>query len=123
MKILIIEDDEQSACMLQQLLELEHEIKVAHNGTQAIEIGLTFEPGLVISDWKLEGGMDGVEACRQILAQHETTIVFLSGSPLLQLKVLSEALSPLDFLSKPVNFKKLSSLIHDVERSSTEIKL
>jgi CheY-like chemotaxis protein len=106
--------------LLKQILEPEHDVLIANNGEQAVETALTFEPSLIISDWKLEGGIDGVEACRQIMAQKKTTIVFLSGSPIQQLMELSDALSPLGVLSKPVNLKTLSSLIQTLNSNSTQ---
>ena len=109
--------------MLQQFLASEHEVEIAFDGAQAIEVGLNFKPDLIISDWKLDGGIDGVEACKQITKHNNAAVVFLSGSSLQQLKQISDVLSPLDFLSKPVNFKKLSLIIQSVKCNDPRSKI
>ena len=112
MKVLIIEDDVDSATVLKELLQVNHEVIVAHTANDAVSAGIQNKPNFIISDWDLKDEIDGIEVCRQILEQHKAEIIFLSGSPLDQLKKRSTALSPLSVLSKPIDFDHLLTLLH-----------
>lgn len=116
MKILLIEDDRDAACMLKLLLEDNHEVFVAYTGKEAIDIGLKHLPNLIISDWNLEGEIDGVSACKSIVESHKAAIIFVSGSPIDQLKEVAEALVPLHILSKPIDLNNLSELIQNIAK-------
>jgi len=119
MHILIIEDDPSSAYLLQQLLTVsEHEIKVAHSEDEAIKIGIDWDPKLIISDWDLKEGGDGVEACREILKHHKASVIFTSGSAIEQLREAAKALAPLHILTKPIDIENLSALIKKIHEDS-----
>jgi CheY-like chemotaxis protein len=114
LKILIIEDEVGATSMLTALLGDSHEILVAYTGKDAIKIGLKSKPNLIISDWDLKDEIDGIEACRQILEHHKAIVIFVSGSPVEQLKEAAEALAPLHVLTKPLNLSYLSALIQQI---------
>src|SRR6516225_6785566 len=68
-KILIVEDDRISACILRHQLEQQgYEVVMTENGKEAWE-HLCAEPmPIVLSDW-LMPEMDGLELCRRIRSQ------------------------------------------------------
>ena len=114
MKILIIEDDPDTAMMLRLLLETQHEVLVSYNGNDAIKTGLQFKPELIISDWNLKGEIDGVAACKQIAEGINPIIIFVSGSPLEQLREVAEGLSPLHIFSKPLDFDHFFRVVEKI---------
>jgi two-component system CheB/CheR fusion protein len=66
LRVLIVEDDPDSAQMLALLLRLwGYEVAVANDGPDALDTALTFRPDVVLLDLALPG-MDGYEVARQI---------------------------------------------------------
>jgi DNA-binding response OmpR family regulator len=66
MKILVAEDDEVSLnILLAQLRHLDHEVRGARDGREALGGFEQANPEVVITDW-LMPGMDGLELCRSI---------------------------------------------------------
>lgn len=111
MKILIIEDDQRAAALLKGWLDFDNEVANAFSGEEAIHIAKEFKPELIISDWQLNSGMDGVGACTEIFSNQKAIVIFVSGSPLEQLRELAGALEPLKIMAKPINLDDLSDLI------------
>jgi CheY-like chemotaxis protein len=72
LRILLIEDNHDSALALQMLLGLlGHEVAVAHSGPEGVSKALQWRPDLVISDIGLPG-LDGWEVAR-VLRHHQAT--------------------------------------------------
>ena len=115
MKVLIIEDDICTALMLKQLFDIQHKVQIAHSGPDAIQISLQFKPELIISDWNLHGEIDGVSACKEISEHCKPIIILVSGSPVDQLKIVAEALSPRHIFAKPLNVENFSILVKKIE--------
>ncbi len=83
-QIMIIDDDPEVRELLETLLEGDgHQIKSAHNGVAALELvkHAKFMPDLILSDYNLPGGMNGVvvtgKLCEQIGRQ--VPIIILTG--------------------------------------------
>jgi signal transduction histidine kinase len=71
-RILIVDDNEDSATLLGELLEmLGHEVKVAHDGASALDIATRFVPEVALLDIGLPG-MDGYELGRRLRAASGT---------------------------------------------------
>lgn len=63
LRILIVDDNEASAKTLGWMMELwGHDIKLAHNGQQGIEVAEEFKPQVIFMDIGLPG-MNGYELC------------------------------------------------------------
>jgi CheY-like chemotaxis protein len=82
LKILVVEDNVDSAEMLSFLLQLRgHEVRTAHNGPEALEAAHTFVPQAVLCDIGLPG-MNGYEVAARLRAEpafKETPLVALTG--------------------------------------------
>jgi CheY-like chemotaxis protein len=64
LRVLVVDDNRDSAETMSMLLELEgHEVLLAHDGKQAVEVAIAERPVLVLLDIGLPF-MDGYEACR-----------------------------------------------------------
>ncbi len=81
-RVLIIEDNVDSAESLREVIELgEHLVEVARSGAAGVERARTFGPDIVLCDIGLPG-MDGYEVARAIRADpglRDTTLVALTG--------------------------------------------
>jgi DNA-binding response OmpR family regulator len=80
MKILIVDDDEQVRTLLQVILSGDdHEVKVAHDGIQALMLYKSYKPDLLITD-VLMPNMDGVQLANNVRKlNQEARILFISG--------------------------------------------
>ncbi|WP_322044635.1 response regulator [Paraburkholderia sp. J67] len=81
-RVLIADDNVDSATSLLMLLELEgHDVRVAHDGPSALEIAQNFEPHVAILDIGLPG-MDGhalAKALRALPVTAHARLIALTG--------------------------------------------
>jgi DNA-binding response OmpR family regulator len=81
--VFVVEDDEQIAAMLSDLLEDEgYRVRTGVNGT-ALTAALADPPALVLLDVMMPG-LDGIEFCRRLKANPETAnvpVVFITAAP------------------------------------------
>lgn len=119
MRILIIEDDQTSAKLLAYLLSDRHEIKIAASEEEAISAGQQWKPQLIISDWDLKEGGDGVVACREITKDNPAKVIITSGSPLASLDEIADLLAPWQVMSKPLEFERLFSCLQRLEQEDS----
>jgi signal transduction histidine kinase len=81
LRILVVDDSRDSAESLAMLLRMAgHEVFVAHDGLQAVELATAERPSVMLLDIGLPG-MDGYEVCRRVRAQglSNTLIVAMTG--------------------------------------------
>ncbi len=113
--ILVVEDDPDVRELLALLLDAEgHHVTTAFDGPAALElVGKgTLKPDLVIADYNLPNGMDGLQIAaglRSVL-NHFVPVVILTGD--ISTSTLTEiARNDCVHLSKPVKLKKMMSVI------------
>jgi len=118
MKILVVDDEEITQTMLENMLtEAGYEVEIASNGQQALEALRRGDCRLVISDWEMPK-MNGLELCQAIRDEylHYIYIILLtshnSGEDVI--KGLSTGAD--DFLSKPCDLAELTVRIRAGER-------
>lgn len=71
-RVLIVEDDLESAELLQELLHAEgYTVAIAHDGAQAISSALALHPEFVLLDIQLRSQLNGYDVCRQLAASLE----------------------------------------------------
>ena len=63
--ILVVDDTPENIDVLRGVLQDDYKIKVALNGTKALEIVVTSPPDLILLDIMMPG-MDGYEVCRRL---------------------------------------------------------
>jgi PAS domain S-box-containing protein len=109
-RILVAEDNEVNLTMILDMLATRgHEVMVARNGKEAVEMASNLLPHLILMDIKMPV-MDGLEATRRIKRAPE-----LSGIPVIALTALADqesverclAAGCCDHLPKPVQSKEL----------------
>jgi len=113
-RILLVEDFEDSRSSLSKLLEIEgYEVIQAVDGVQAVDLALNTRPDLILMDLSLPV-VDGLSASREIRRHESTThvpIVALSGHDVSDLHGQVEAAGCTDYITKPVDFDALMSVI------------
>lgn len=113
-KILLVEDNEMNRDMLSRRLQRKgHEVLIALDGIQGVEMALSQNPDLILMDMSLPI-MDGWQAAQQLKAAPET-----SGIPIIALTAHAMAgdrekcleVGCDDYDTKPVEFSRLLSKI------------
>lgn len=111
-KVLIVEDDEICAAILTRFLAREgHDVRSAH-AAQAVEVGLAFQPDLLVADWLLNDREDGIDVARHLFAaQPDLRVIFITGLPVERLKQQLGDLPVADVLEKPLAMQDLFARI------------
>jgi CheY-like chemotaxis protein len=113
-RILVVDDNEDSAESLSMLLRLEgHSLSTAHDGPEAMEIAERLRPELVLLDIGLPR-MNGLEVCRHIREQpwgKTMIVVALTGWGQEEDRIKSKEAGFDHHLVKPVQLAELSGLI------------
>ena len=113
-KILLVEDNEMNRDMLSRRLQRKgHEVVIALDGIQGIELAQTQQPDLILMDMSLPV-MDGWQATQQLKATPET-----GGIPIIALTAHAMAgdrekcleVGCDDYDTKPVEFSRLLAKI------------
>lgn len=114
LRVLVVEDEKESRRALHEYLALcGHEVESACDGQTAIDIGGRFRPQVLVSDWRLGSGPDGVTVARALVdAGHRLRVVFLTAFERADLEHASQGLPVTAIFRKPV---RLSILLSAVE--------
>ncbi len=111
MRVLVVDDSELDAEMLQETLgHFGFVVDVAHDGRRAMQLLRTGRYRMVISDWEMPE-MDGVELCRQIRQRSSSGyiyIILLTSRSGTQSVVEGLEAGADDFLCKPFEPQELS---------------
>jgi len=118
-KILIADDEPDILEILKFNLEAEgYNVKTAKNGIEAIELGKSFLPNLIILDIMMPG-KTGIEVCEELRAIpyfKNTLIIFLTAmsDDTTEVKGLESGAD--DYLAKPIRTKVLLSKVQSLFR-------
>jgi two-component system CheB/CheR fusion protein len=120
-RILVVDDNADSAMTLAMLLELTgNQARTAHDGPAAVEVAASFRPDVVLLDIGLPK-MNGYDVCRAIRESpwgKEMTIVALTGWGQDDFRRRSQEAGFDGHLVKPVELKVLTALLADLERTA-----
>ncbi|MBI3891150.1 MAG: response regulator [Candidatus Wallbacteria bacterium] len=103
-RILVVDDVVENIQIVGEILKSRYEVKLALNGSKALEIaGSDAPPDLILLDVMMPG-MDGYAVCESLKANpltHEIPVIFLSSLHETDDKVKALALGAVDFVTKP----------------------
>src|SRR3954466_5117216 len=107
-RVLVVEDDEEIAQVLQRSLRLEgYEVKLAGDGVQGLEEAHAFLPDLIVLDLGLPR-LDGVDVARRLRDDgDEVPILMLTARDALDSRVEGLGLGADDYLVKPFERQEL----------------
>lgn len=119
-RILVVEDDADSAEALQILLEMnQYAVEVAFDGEGAIKKAVDFKPHIIICDIGLPGKMTGHDVAAAIRENEDLRGVYmiaLSGYSDRADFQTSEKAGFNSHLVKPPDFEKLISLLENIQQ-------
>jgi len=112
-RILMIDDDRQLCTVTREFLAGEYDIELAYSGEEGLKKLALHMPDLVLLDLRLPG-LSGLEILR-ILQQQNASIgvVILTGWGSIESAVEATRLGALDYLVKPIDFKKLKESLQN----------
>ena len=106
-RVLVVEDDEEIAQVLQRSLRLEgYEVRVAADGEAALDQSAAFNPDLVILDLGLPK-LDGMEVARRLRSADDVPILMLTARDALEARVEGLDAGADDYLVKPFERQEL----------------
>ncbi|KAB2920949.1 MAG: SpoIIE family protein phosphatase [Dechloromonas sp.] len=120
MKVLAVDDNRTNLHILQVFLKkLGHEVILAENGAEAVNLFASEHPDLILLDIMMPI-MDGFEAARRIKAMSQerwTPVIFLSALNRDENLVEGLDAGADDYLTKPINFVVLEAKLRSMQRS------
>jgi DNA-binding response OmpR family regulator len=112
MKVLVVEDEEGVRGLLGEVIALDgHQIRMAENGRQGIDICKEFEPDLIVSDIEMPvmNGLEMVERIRRF--DTESIVVIITGHGSEEYAVQALRLGAHNYLKKPIQIADLRALM------------
>jgi two-component system NtrC family response regulator len=111
-RILVVDDSELVCQQLSQLLARpDRRIKVAHDGTEALEWLVDGNFSLVLTDLRLPG-IDGLELSREIRQRNlPVTLIVMTGHASVDSAVEAMKLGAFDYLAKPIDPIRLEMVV------------
>ncbi len=118
--VLIVEDDQNIAELLQMYLEKEgYAVTTAEDGGRGLEKFRAIHPDLVLLDVMMPV-MDGWAVCRAIRAESKTPIIMLTAKSETDDKVAGLRSGADDYITKPFEMKEVLARIEAVLRRAPE---
>ncbi|MCD8381434.1 MAG: response regulator transcription factor [Clostridiales bacterium] len=115
-KVLIVEDDNNIAQLLQLYLEKEgFETQIASDGGKGVELFRSYQPDLVLLDLMLPV-LDGWGVCKKIRETSKTPVIMLTAKGETGDKVSGLEMGADDYIVKPFEMKEVLARIHAVLR-------
>jgi two-component system alkaline phosphatase synthesis response regulator PhoP len=122
-KVLVVDDEESILELLKYNLEKGgYEVKIASDGSKAVEIAKKFTPDLVLLDIMMPK-MDGVETCRlirEIPEMQQAFVVFLTARSEEYSEVAAFDVGADDYITKPIKPRALMSRISALFRRDSK---
>jgi OmpR-family two-component system manganese-sensing response regulator len=121
MKILLVEDEQELAITLQNILTQEgYQVDICHDGDVALQLIQKTDYHLLILDWMLPH-KNGLEICQFIRSQSDpnianTPVLFLTAKDTLDDRVLGLDAGADDYLVKPFELRELLARVRALLR-------
>ena len=107
-RLLVIDDEHGIRSALRQVFEYEgHEVRVAEDGHEGLQVATDFNPDVIFLDVKMPG-IDGLEVLEKLREQDiSSLVVMISGHGTIDTAVEATRKGAYDFLEKPLDTDRL----------------
>jgi phosphoserine phosphatase RsbU/P len=112
--ILVIDDDESVRILLQSCLQNDYRVITASNGEEGLILAEQIIPAIIICDWMMPGGMDGIEVCSKVRENNDLKLsyfILLTALGNTDERVLALETGADDFIQKPPNIRELKARV------------
>jgi signal transduction histidine kinase/DNA-binding response OmpR family regulator len=123
-KLLIVEDDNDTRLFLKSSFSKEYNVLEAKNGREGIQIARTKNPDLIISDVMMPE-MDGIQFCSILKSDFDTShipVILLTAKTLTEDKIKGYQTGADDYIEKPFNSKILNIKVSNIIKSRNLLK-
>jgi len=120
MKILVVEDDRDTAEMVRNgLVSGNNTVELASDGSNGSFLGRSYDYDAIVLDYSLPK-KDGLSVCREVRAAGRSTpIIFLSVNDDQETKIAAFDLGADDYVTKPFSIQELNARLQAVSRRPT----
>lgn len=113
--IVVIDDDNGILWLMEEILKEKYSYKTCKSGLTGLKCIEENQPSLVILDFKLGGGMNGLDVAKRIPEKcSETSIVFITGYKNSVIEHLDPHLPVIKVIEKPFDVKDLLDTINEI---------
>lgn len=123
-KILIIEDDKITQTVINTaVINWGFDTIVCSNGRDGVLSAIENKPNVVITDYQMPG-MSGIEVIQQIKSKlPNTPIILMTAYDEMQLTIKAIQVGAFDYIEKPINLKKLKTILDNAITETNIVKL
>lgn len=115
-RVLVVEDESDLARMVAAYLERAgYDVRVTHNGRDAVALARSIEPAVIILDLGLPG-LDGIEVCRQVRTFSDCYVLMLTARAEEVDLLIGLSVGADDYLTKPFSPRELVARVQVVLR-------
>lgn len=120
LNILIVEDEAAARIATRSYLQYcGHRVAAAGSAAEAIRIARELHPDVLICDWQLDGGPDGVDVARLLQNEQDIDVIFVTAYTLKELRQSAPDLRTVDCLRKPISLGTLAAAVDSVATHKT----
>lgn len=117
-RVLVVEDEPTAREAVRLFLKFRgHDVSVAATAQEALEQAGRFEPQVLVCDWQLDSGADGVDIAHSLQTQYDLAVIMVTAHRLeaLKEKVRRFAVDVSAYRRKPVSLASLAEIIESLD--------
>lgn len=120
-RILVVDDESRVRSMIHQYLAAEgYDVLTVGTGQEALDIIRREDVQLVVLDWMLPGGMNGLEVCREIRKVSSIAVIMLTAKTEETDMIVGLEMGADDYVTKPFRMRELTARIRTVLRRTNQ---
>jgi DNA-binding response OmpR family regulator len=120
-RILVVDDETRVRSMIHQYLSAEgYDVSTVGTGQEALEIVRREDVQLVVLDWMLPGGLNGLEVCREIRKISSVAVIMLTAKTEETDMIVGLEMGADDYVTKPFRMRELTARIRTVLRRTQQ---
>lgn len=110
--ILVVEDDPPAKEACARYLDYcGFDVAAVADAEAALQSAVNRIPWVVVCDWHLGGGANGVEVARTLQSTYGVRVIFMTAYPLDEIKDAASGIDVHAFLTKPLSLAKLAEAV------------
>jgi DNA-binding response OmpR family regulator len=117
-RVLVVEDEPTAREAVRLFLEFRgHDVSVAATAQEALDQAGRFEPQVLVCDWQLDSGADGVDIAHSLQTKYDLAVIMVTAHRLeaLKEKVRRFAVDVSAYRRKPVSLASLAEIIESLD--------
>ena len=114
-KIVILDDHHDLCLSIQCRLSMNgHDVRTSSVGDEAIDIGHLFQPDVLITDWRLDCGYDGLEVAEAFrFANQRIKTILITGHSIKEIENHCSTAQIFKTIRKPFSLEEIASSVED----------